>query len=133
MATRQKIVTLAEEVRRRMMNMDRQSTKKERLEVLRKFSQKLEDSSYSKDVRQEILKSGLTRYYRLVLQEVAGGRKLYRSAQEMKDGRSLKLHRAKSWFKSRRGGGKIVERMDFPERYPDQTRTDALGLVWQKM
>ena len=95
-ATRQKIVTLAEEARRRMMNMDRQSSREERLNVLRKFSQKLEDSGYSRDVRQEIMKSGLTRYYRLVLQEIAGGRKLYRSAEEMKDGRSLKLHRSKS-------------------------------------
>ena len=49
------------------MNMDRRSTREERLTVLRKFSQKLVDSSYSAVVCQEIFKSGLTRYFRLVL------------------------------------------------------------------
>ena len=76
-ATRQKIITLAEEVRRRMMNADQDHSKEERLMILEKFSQKLIDSGYGQEVRQEILTSGLTRYYRIVLQDAEGNRKLY--------------------------------------------------------
>ena len=46
-ATRHKIVTLSEEVRRRMMNMDLKTTREERLVVLLCFRQKLVDSGYA--------------------------------------------------------------------------------------
>ena len=42
-ATRQKIVTLAEEIKRRILNMDPYHTKEERLKVLRELSQKMTD------------------------------------------------------------------------------------------
>ena len=60
MSTRQKIVKLLEEVKRRIVNMDGRHSMEERLKVLKRFSQKLTGSCYSQEVRQEILKSGLT-------------------------------------------------------------------------
>ena len=81
-----KIVTLSEEIKRRMANMDRLHSKEERISELKIFSQKMCDSAYGKENRQEIVKAGLKRYYRLLLTEKAGGRKLYRSSTEMKEG-----------------------------------------------
>ena len=37
------------------------------------------DSANTKEVRKEILMSGITRYYRLVLKDVVGSKSLYRS------------------------------------------------------
>ena len=66
-----KIVTLAEEVKRRMSNMDRKHSKEERIEELKKFSQKMCDLAYTRENREEIFKAGLKRYYRLLLIEKA--------------------------------------------------------------
>ena len=52
---RQKIVVLAEEVKRRLLNMDPAHTQDQRLDVLLKFSQKMADSDYLKEVRKDIL------------------------------------------------------------------------------
>lgn len=89
-STRLKIVTLAEVVKRRLLYLDRKHLKKEILKILRKNSQKLIDSTYSPEVREEILRSGITQYHRLVLQDMEGGRSLYRSSEEMKKRRILK-------------------------------------------
>ena len=67
---------MAEEVRRRMMNQDKHHDREERIILLKKFSQKLIDSGYGKENRRDILKSGMTRYYRITLMEEAGIRKL---------------------------------------------------------
>ena len=114
-ASRQKIVTLAEEIKRRMLNMDTEHTKEERLTVIRKFIQKMVDSSYTTETRREILASGITRYYRLVLQDMAGKRNLYRTSEEMKGGRERKSLIVKTWFKTQRGGSRVSEDKDFPE------------------
>ena len=58
--------------------------------------------------------SGLSRYYRIRLQEAAGGRKLYRSAGEMKKARILKPLKQKAWYKARRGGTRVSAAKDFP-------------------
>ena len=86
-SSRSEIITLAEEVKRRLANMDRSHGKEERKEELRRFSQKMVDSAYGKDTRHEIIRSGDKRYYRLIVQELAGVRKLYRSREDMKEGR----------------------------------------------
>ena len=44
-STRSKIITLAEEVKRRLSNMDRDTGKEGRLEEMKRFSQKLADSA----------------------------------------------------------------------------------------
>ena len=103
-ASRQKIVTLSEEIKRRMLNMDPVHTKEERLQIILKFSQKMVDSGYVSDTRKEILISGITRYYRLVLQDIAGKRNLYRSTEELKAGREKKSLLVRTWFKTQRGG-----------------------------
>ena len=54
-----------------MINMDPQHGKGERLKVIRDFSKKLADSSYTTEVRKNIMTSGVTRYYTLVLMELA--------------------------------------------------------------
>ena len=56
---RSKIVTLGEEVRRRLRNTDTGHSKEEVLGILKKFSQKMIDSGYDLGSRQEILKSGI--------------------------------------------------------------------------
>ena len=94
--------------------MDRTHGKEERKEELRKLSQKMVDSAYSKETRKEILTSGVKRYYRLILQELAGMRKLYRSREDMKEGRKLKSLWNRTWFKSRRGGTKVSADLDHP-------------------
>lgn len=63
----------------------------EKLEVLCKFSQKMTDSESTLDLRREVMKSGITRYYRMILQEKAGIRKLYRMSDDMKKGESSNL------------------------------------------
>ena len=103
------------------MNTDQGHTRQERLDIIRKFSQKLIDSGHSQEVCKEITKSGLTRFFRLVLLEVAGERILYRSADDMKEGRVLKKFHSKFWFRTRRGGTRVAERLDVPEM---NTKTD---------
>ena len=78
------------------------------------FTQKLMDSGYGKSCRREILTSGIKRYYHLVLQEIAGGRSVYRSVQEMLPQRRIKLLKTKRWFKPLRGGTRVSGNKDFP-------------------
>ena len=88
--TKQKVIILAEEVKRRLYNQDKDHRVKDRLRDLTTFTQKMIDSGYGKDLRREILKAGIKRYFRLTLQEQAGGRSLYRSLREMAPQRRLK-------------------------------------------
>ena len=113
-STRSKIITLAEEVKRRLLNMDRSHGKEERKQEIKKFSQKMVDSAYGKETRKEIITSGVKRYFRLVLQELAGVRKVYRSREDMKEGRRLKSLWNRTWFKSRRGGTRVSADLDHP-------------------
>ena len=53
-----------------MSNMDRLSTRDERLAVLKTFLRKLKDSEYDHATRSEILTAGLMRYYRKVAQDI---------------------------------------------------------------
>ena len=52
---KQKITIPSEEVKRRMLNLDTRHSEEERETVLKGFSQKLIDSSYTREVRKEIL------------------------------------------------------------------------------
>ena len=52
---------------------------------------------------------------RLVLQELAGKRNLYRTSEEMKGGREKKSLIVRTWFKTQRGGSRVSEDKDFPE------------------
>ena len=48
------------------------------------------DSSYIREFMTDILASNVRHYYRLVLIDIAGKRSLYRSAEEMREGREMK-------------------------------------------
>ena len=85
-----KIVTLAEEMRRRLRNLDELHTEEEIIEVARKFTQKLTDSGYDERTRMEILKSAVTKHLRQVDNWKRGGPALYRSSEEMKESRLFK-------------------------------------------
>ena len=60
---KQKIVILGEETKRRMLNQDRDHTLQERIQEIARFSQKLVDSEYTREVRKDILMAGIRRYY----------------------------------------------------------------------
>ena len=49
-----------------------------------------------------------------MLQEVAGGRSLYRSMEEMAPQRRLKGLTTRMWFRPTRGGTKVSQVMDHP-------------------
>ena len=53
---RAKIVTLSEEIKRRLMNADRDHKEEERAEILRHFLIKMATSGYGPPTRQEVLK-----------------------------------------------------------------------------
>ena len=67
------LVRLGEEVRRRLQNTDRKHTEAKVLEILTKFSQKMTDSDYDVNSRQEVLKSGMRKYYTELAQAVREG------------------------------------------------------------
>ena len=71
------MVTLSEEVRRRLRNTDRTHSEKELLEIIRKFTQKMADSGYEEGTRMEVLKSAVTRHLRQVEDWRRGGPSLY--------------------------------------------------------
>ena len=62
-----KIVTLAEELKRRFLNMDSYHTTDERLVVVTDFLHKMLDSGYDHRTRMEVVKSAAKKYYRQVM------------------------------------------------------------------
>ena len=112
METRQKIVSLTEEVMRRLLIQNRRHSLEERLEEMEKFSQKMTHLAYTSGLRQDIFRYGITRYFRPVLKEITGERKLYRSAEDMKESRALKPLKKGAWFRSKRGGSKLSVSQD---------------------
>ena len=83
--------------------------------ILEAFSRKKIDLSYKEEVRKEILMSGITRYYHLVLLDLVGRRSLHRSAEEMKSGRELKPLKTRAWYISQRGGTKVALKKEHPD------------------
>ena len=94
-----KVVTLSEEVKRRLMNMDLYHSEAERVEVLTTFLGKMANSQYGPPTRKEVLKSGIRRYYRKVYAQETGGPKLYRTKEELERGRRFKELLNKHWFR----------------------------------
>ena len=62
-----KITTLAEELRRRLTNMDELHSEEEKEEVVKKFIQKITDSGYQHIHRKEIIKSGCINFCRRLI------------------------------------------------------------------
>ena len=111
-----KLITLAEELRRRLLNMDRSHTWEEQRQVIDDFLQKMCDSGYGESTRMEVIKSAITKYHRQLMEQDSGGRRIYRSAEEMASGRRLKGLLNQTWFRSKRGGTKITSAKDLPWR-----------------
>ena len=70
----------------------------------------------------EVARSALKKYYRQVLEQESGGRRLFRGAKEMAEGRRLKQHLNKTWFKSSRGGENISSIKDLPWTLQEKER-----------
>ena len=95
---------MSEEIKRRLMNADRDHKEEERAEILRHFLIKMANSGYGPPTRQEVLKSGIRRYFRRLFMEQTGGPKLYRTEDQLKEGRRFKQLLTKRWYKPGRGG-----------------------------
>ena len=119
---RSKIVTLSEEMRRRLRNMDRLHQRKEILETTATFLQKMANSGYDKATRWEVVKSATIKHYRQLAQAAAEGRSIYRSSGEMKEGRILKGLDKTQWFRPKRGGKDKREAKEVPDIIKEETK-----------
>ena len=84
------MVSLGEEVRRRLRNTDQPHSRTQVLEILRNFSQKLLDSDYDMASRQEILKSGVRKFYSEPDKATREGTSLYRTQTQMYEKKEIK-------------------------------------------
>ena len=95
-----KIITLTQEVLRRMRNTARREPIATRVEILNYFMVKLKNSEYPLEIRKEVLVSGLKGYYRMVLGEVEGVRRVNMAAKEgLRLREAKKLTAAANWYK----------------------------------
>ena len=98
-----------------MRNMDPDTPIEKRHRVMEEFAVKLKDSGYKTNERKEILKSGLTKFYRATEHAVAGGSiSANRSRSELAGKRTLKAFQSQTWFAKRRGGKAVKEMKDDP-------------------
>ena len=77
-------------------------------DVMMDFIQKMCDSGYDHQARMEVILSGVKKFYRQVIEQESGGRRIYRSQEDMASARRLKSFRNKTWFRNRRGGMKLT-------------------------
>ena len=77
--------------------MDRFHALEDKRLVFEDFCQKMMDSGYEHATRMEVAKSALKKFYRQVLVQESGGRRLFRGSSEMAEGRRLKQHLTKTW------------------------------------
>ena len=103
---RSKLVTLGEEVRRRLRNMDVRHTLQDKLAVIGKFLQKMADSGYDSGTRGEVVKSEIKKYFREVNAAKKGGTSIYSSREEIEKKKVASKLLNRQWFKQRRGGSK---------------------------
>ena len=128
-STKQKITILSEEVKRRLYNQDRFHSIKERERELERFSKKMVDSEYTSEVRREVLRSGIRRYYCMRLMEISRVRSLYRSGGEMKKSRRERMGKRVAWFKPMRGGEKTTLIKDHPIKRQEEKRGTDDGSI----
>ena len=94
--------------------MDQFHTEEQREEIVQNFLQKLIDSGYNQEHRQEIIKSGCRKFSRRLIEDATGGRPLYRSVEQMRSARRVKSFNSNLWYKSPRGGKDISPKKDNP-------------------
>lgn len=71
-----KILTLGEEVKMRLMNMDRTHSEQEKVREIKTFLIKMANSGYRPPTRKEVVLSRVRRYYRKLLIQESGGPRL---------------------------------------------------------
>ena len=81
-----KIITLAEELRRRYLYMDQGHSNGDREAVIRDFLQKMADSGYSHEARKEVIVSATRKYCRQLMDQI-----IYCTSEEMAASRSIKI------------------------------------------
>ena len=106
------MVTMANEVFRRMRNSSRQLTLKTKLGLMTTFMDKMRNSGYSQGSVNGILESGLQHYYRKLVVDLQGGPKINRrnDTNEMET-RRKKMTTKNTWFR-KRGGQSAKETKD---------------------
>ena len=70
------------------------------------------DSGYNHQTRSEVIKSAAKKFYHQLIEQELGGKRLYRSAEDMAAARRLKDLTNKTWFQSKRGGANITPGKD---------------------
>ena len=104
----------------------------ERMEVLKDYLQKLEDSGNGHKTRMEIAKSAVRKFYRQVTDQEAGGQELYRSSQDMAKSRRLKNLLTKSWFKSRSEESKKgILKHECVKKVRKESMGENMSKVWE--
>ena len=95
-----KITTLSQEGLRRMRNTSRSQGTQVIIEILNLFMIKMLNSGYPEDIRYEVLKSCVKGYYRMVLSEVCGTRRVNESSKVGKESRDIKNTVGnRNWYK----------------------------------
>ena len=108
---RAKTVSMNMEVFRRLRNTTRQVTIATRVSIVNQFIVKLRASGYSKSTISGIILSGTKFYYRKLQQDLEGGPKLNRRADDQDVQRKrAKIGASERWFKRRRSGLREKER-----------------------
>ena len=78
------------------------------------FLIKMANAEYGPPTRKEVLKSGIRRYFRKLFMEQTGGPRLYRTDEQLREGRRYKQLLTKRWFKPRRGGKAAKQSKEAP-------------------
>ena len=94
--------------------MDKFHTLEDKRDVFTDFCQKMMDSGYQHSTRMEVAKSAFKKFYRQILEQESGGRRLFRGSSEMAEGWRLKQHLSKTRFRSSRGGKNVSSTKDLP-------------------
>ena len=99
------IVTLSNEIIRRMRTTDKDATMEDRAEILTKFLRKLWRSGYTEKDRRNILESGVRGYLQMRKNEKDGGRRVNRKQKEGKRAREIKKVIGKATWQLKRPNG----------------------------
>ena len=96
-------MTLLEELRHRLRNTDRHHSDSETDQIIEKYLEKMANPGYGRSTREQVIRSAVMTFYREVLVDRTGGRRLYRSSEEMARSHTYKGLQVNNWFKPKKG------------------------------
>ena len=115
------------ETMRRMRTTSRQVSFTERCAILKTFVSKLRRSGYSANTTQNMIKSGLSFYFRKLCIDLEGGTKMNdRSSSQDITKRRGKMGASQRWFNRRRGGQDEQDLKDHGWRQPSRDNSGRL-------